>query len=83
MVALQHGGEPLLVHANVTQLLVHDGVDVGSGGNLPLEQGAGVAAVGVGFGFAGGELMEAKSISNLAFKVPPIVVKESNAVGLV
>ena len=39
VVALQHGGEPLLVHANVTQLLVHDGVDVGSGGNLPLEQG--------------------------------------------
>ena len=33
------GDEPLLVHANVTQLLVHDGVDVGSGGNLPLEQG--------------------------------------------
>ena len=32
-------GEPLLVHASVPQLLVHDGVDVGGGGVLLLEQG--------------------------------------------
>ena len=39
-----------------------------------------MVAVGVGVGFAGGELMEAKSISYLAFKVPPTVVKDNNAV---
>ena len=38
-----------------------------------------MVAVGVGVGFAGGELMEAKSISNLAFKVPPTVVNDSDA----
>ena len=31
-------GEPLLVRSNVPQLLVHDGVDVGGGGDLFLEQ---------------------------------------------
>ena len=39
--------------------------------------GAGVVAVGIEL--AGGELVEARSISNLAFKVPPTVVKDSDA----
>ena len=33
--------------------------------------------VAVGIELAGGELVEARSISNLAFKVPPTVVKEA------
>ena len=41
-----------------------------------------MVAVGVGVEFAGGELMEAKSISNLAFRLPPTVqaVKDNDAV---
>ena len=38
-----------------------------------------MVVVAVGIGLAGGELVEARSISNLAFKVPPTVVKDSDA----
>ena len=42
-----------------------------------ISPGAGVVTVEIEL--AGGELVEAKSISNLAFKVPPTVVKDSDA----
>ena len=40
-----------------------------------------MVAVGAGDGLSVGELVEAKSISNLAFRLPPTVVKDNDAVG--